>query len=263
MPGFVPTFCIFIASASFLLARSYDVDGIVVAVDAQRRNITVTHRPIPGYMPAMTMDFSAGDLTGIQPGTRVRFRFDPKDKVVRSLKRLPVDESDMPRPAREPAVGGPAPLFQLTDQRNRSVSLDAFKGELVLVNFIYTRCPMSDVCPRLSASFATVQRRFGAKVKLLSITVDPAWDTPEVLDAYAKLWRAGGENWRFLTGSPAHVAAVAVDYGLVYWPEEGSIAHTSRTFLIGRDGKLLAAVEGTSFRADQLVRLVEYHLEAR
>jgi len=137
------------------------------------------------------------------------------------------------------------------------------RGKIVALNFLYTRCPMPEVCPRLAASFATLQRSFADRndLTLISITIDPQWDTPEVLASYAKLWRAREENWRFLTGSPDAVKGVATSWGLLYWPEEGAIVHTSRTAIIGRDGKLVAMVEGSSYRTDQLVNLVRHYLQ--
>ena len=139
--------------------------------------------------------------------------------------------------------------------------MGSFRGKLVALNFLYTRCPMPEVCPRLAASFAYPSPKF-PDLTLLSITIDPAWDTPEVLAGYAKLWRARDEEWRFLTGSPDAVKQAATAWGLIYWPEEGAIVHTSRTAIIGRDGKLLAMVEGSSYRTDQLVNLVRHYLQA-
>ena len=124
---------------------------------------------------------------------------------------------------------------------------------------------MPEVCPRLAASFATLQRKFpdalGRDLMLVSITIDPQWDTPPVLADYAKLWRARDDGWRFLTGAPEAVKRAATAWGLVYWPEEGAIAHTSRTAIIGRDGRLLAMVEGSSYRTDQLTNLVRHYLQ--
>lgn len=214
----------------------------------------------------MTMDFRAAsskDLESIRPGMRVRFAW--RDNVARSNRVVAPEESDMPEPARRPVVGQTAPDFALTDQLGRPVSLGEFRGKLVVLNFLYTRCPMAEVCPRLTASFATVQRRFagamGRDLILLSITIDPQWDTPPVLAAYAKLWRAEPDAWRFLTGSAEAVKNAATNWGLVYWPEDGAITHTSRTALIGRDGKLAAMVEGSSYRTDQLTELIRRHLE--
>jgi protein SCO1 len=265
MPGFGLIFCISTSILSAAFARSHSVDGLVVAVDPP--SFTVAHRPIPGYMQAMTMDFRAAsnrDVESLRPGMRVRFEL--RDNVARDIKVLPADEKDMPVPARQPVIGEAAPDFKLTDQLGREVTLRSFRGKLIALNFLYTRCPMPEVCPRLAANFATIQRRFGDKMgrdlMLLSITIDPQWDTPQVLAAYAKLWRAREDVWRFLTGSTEAVRRAATDWGLVYWPEEGAIVHTSRTALIGRDGKLLAVVEGSSFRTDQLVALIRRHLEA-
>jgi protein SCO1 len=266
MLGFGRIFCIFISFAWASFARSYFVDGLVVAVNPP--SFTVAHRPIPGYMQAMTMDFhsaSAGEVERLRVGMRVRFEL--RDEVARDLRIVPADEKDMPAPARQPVIGQAAPDFKLIDEHRRDVTLRSFRGKLVALNFIYTRCPMPEVCPRLAANFATLQRRFhdamGRDLILLSITIDPQWDTPDVLSAYAKLWRAREDSWRFLTGSPEAVRHAATDWGLVYWPEEGAIVHTSRTALIGRDGKLLAVVEGSSFRTDQLIALIQRHLEAK
>jgi protein SCO1/2 len=222
---------------------------------------TVAHRPIPGYMQAMTMDFRAAspaELEKLRPGARVRFAF--QDQVARSIRVVRADESDMPKPAVQPRVGETAPDFKLIDQRGRPVTLGSFRGKVIALNFLYTRCPMPEVCPRLAASFASLQRKFPELI-LLSITIDPQWDTPEVLADYAKLWRAREDSWRFLTGSPDAVKRAATDWGLIYWPEEGAIVHTSRTAIIGRDGRLLAMVEGSSYRTDQLVNLVRHYLQ--
>jgi protein SCO1/2 len=227
---------------------------------------TVVHRPIAGYMPAMTMEFQVAtnrELQPVRPGMRVRFEL--RDNVARSIRVVSPDEQDIPVRVNVPRVGEKAPEFRLIDHRGQSVSLSDFRGKLVALNFIYTRCPMPEVCPRLAASFASVQRRFadsiGRDLVLLSITIDPEWDTPEVLAAYAKLWRTRDEGWRFLTGSPERVREAATTWGLVYWPEDFAIVHTSRTALIGRDGTLLAMIEGSSYRTDQLLELVRHHLQ--
>jgi protein SCO1/2 len=143
--------------------------------------------------------------------------------------------------------------------------LSDFRGRIVAVNFIYTRCPLPDVCPRLSANFAVLQRRFsrqaGKELVLLSITIDPQFDTPAILREYAVRWGARSEVWRFLSGSAPEIQRVAGNFGLVYWPDEGSIGHNSTTSIVGRDGHLAAIVEGSSFRVDQLGDLISRQLE--
>ena len=140
----------------------------------------------------------------------------------------------------------------------RRFVLASAKGKMVAINFIYTRCPLPEVCPRLAAQFARLQKRFaGSEVVLLSVTLDPQYDTVPVLDEYAKRWRADGQTWRMLTGDLAEVAAVAARFGMVYWPEQGLLTHTSMTGVIDRQGQLRAIVEGSSYQAQQLGDLIE------
>lgn len=109
-----------------------------------------------------------------------------------------------------------------------------------------------------------LQRRFrqqtGKELVLLSITIDPQFDSPEVLRDYANRWGAQPDAWRFLTGPAAEIQRVAGNLGLVYWPDEGSLGHNSTTSIIGRDGRLAAIVEGSSFRVGQLGDLIARQL---
>jgi cytochrome oxidase Cu insertion factor (SCO1/SenC/PrrC family) len=82
-----------------------------------------------------------------------------------------------------------------------------------------------------------------------------------VLADFAKLWRAQPDRWKFLTGTAEAVNQVAGHFGVVYWPEDGTLTHTARTAVIDRDGRVAAVIEGSSFRTDQLVELIRHHLE--
>ena len=212
-----------------VLAKTYSVDGIVVAVDRPARTMLVSHRAIAHYMPAMLMPFR--------------------------------DDAVPPSSAEQLAIGSFLPEFQLTDQHGRTFGAGDLRGKVAAIDFIYTRCPLPDVCPRLSANFAMLQRHFhdlaGDNLLLISVTVDPDYDTAGVLADYARRW-AAGEGWRFLTGD---VAPLAAALGEIYWAEEGSIGHNSTTSIIGRDGRLAARVEGSNYRPDQLVHLIARQLE--
>lgn len=241
-------------------AATYLIDGLIVSTDPRARTITVAHRPVPGVMPAMTMQFRTSEsIARLHAGMRVRFRFD--GRTAKRIEPVPPDEDGMPRAERVLSPGDPAPDFELTDRDGSRFKLSEHREKPVLLTFVYTRCPVPEVCPRLSAAFAFVHRRFGDDVRLVSITVDPVWDTPAVLAAYAKLWRARPGVWHFLTGAAGTIADVGRAYGLVYWPDEGVVAHTARTYVIGRDGKIAAVLEGTSWRPEQLASLVARHQE--
>lgn len=229
----------------------------------------ISHRPIPGYMPAMAMPFRAEhprELDELKPGAAVTFELivDHNKSRIRKIRAIakPVskDEFVIPRAENQLALGDEVPDFELTDQDGRAVRLSQFRSKVVAVQFVYTRCPLPDVCPRLASHFAYVHRKLGAKVQLLTITVDPTYDTPTILKDYAKRWRADGDNWRFLTGSESAIQSVGGMFGVVFWPEEGAVTHTSSTAIIGSDGQLKARIEGSTHRPEQLLDLIQNQL---
>jgi protein SCO1/2 len=251
-------------------AKRYRVEGLVLRVDPAQGTLTVSHREIPGYMPAMAMPFRAAPgepLDTLHPGSRVEFelragRGGARARSIRVTQANLIDGARLDDPPEKLVIGDLVPDFELIDQQGRATRLAGFGGKLVAVNFIYTRCPLPEVCPRLSASFAALQRRFRDrmpdKLALLSVTLDPGYDTPAVLERYAE---SIGARWRFLTGDQSRIDAVARRFGLLHWPEEGVIVHTSVTALIGPDRRLKALVEGSTYRLEQLCDLIEHLLE--
>ncbi len=289
MPAYHPAIVWGLSSAVMLAAmfalgcaKRYPVRGMVLQVNPPARTVVVSHEAIPGFMDAMAMSFPVrrdGDLRGLHPGAQVDCQL-----VVRQgrsyLEKIRVregvadgvveDQSDrivLPKPLEKVEIGAVVPDFSLTDQSGASVRLSDLFGRVVAVNFIYTRCPLPDVCPRLSANFASVQRRFasllGKDLMLLSVTIDPEHDTAAELSKYAKIWNARAEGWRFLTGSSHDVQGIAGRFGMNYWPEEGLITHTSMTGVLSRDGRLVAVVEGSGYQAKALGDLIEKELEKR
>ena len=113
------------------------------------------------------------------------------------------------------APTGLAPSFALIDQLGRPVSDADLQGKVVVVDFIYTTC--TDVCPALTAQMASLRTRLaeegllGDNVVLLSISVDPARDTPEVMRSYSEHFAADPANWRFLTGDQPVIRQVVED----------------------------------------------------
>ncbi len=265
------------AFAALCHAKRFHGEGVVLRVDPAAKTVMISHRAIPGYMDAMAMQFQAADareIAGLKPGEQVKFDLVVSGKSSR-IERIGTMGKDaieddgekvkLPEPREKLAIGAPVPDFHLTDQAGEDARLSDFKGKVVAVNFIYTRCPLPEVCPRLSANFARVQRRFGERmgkdVVLLSLTLDPQYDTTATLAAYAKIWKAEYRGWRFLTGSEEEIGRVARAFGMVYWPEEGLVAHTSETGVIGRGGDLAALVSGSSFTAAQIGDLIASELE--
>ena len=258
-------------------ARRYAVSGLVIAVRPAWNEVVVSHKEVEGVMPAMTMPFktSTPSLVGIYPGARVTFQMRPGRSEIERLKLAPSslegiksengESLKLAPPANAVSMRQLVPDFELTDQQGRLTRLSDFRGKTVVVNFIYTRCPMPDVCPRLSAGFAFLQKklaaRIGSELILLSITLDPVYDTPQVLSDYAAKWHADKMAWRLLTGSKALVHQIAEQFGLIYWAEEDSIVHTSATSILNCEGRLVARVEGSGYSVAQLAGLVSNVLD--
>jgi protein SCO1/2 len=234
--------------------------------DPAKHSVYLSHRDIQGYMPAMAMEFPSKITPALQPGTRITF-----DLAVKNGHPIITKISPRGLPSEPPAIGSPKALptgspipdFTLIDQTGQPFALSSLRGRVVALDFIYTRCPQPDVCPRLSANFRRLQRRFGSDLDLLSISIDPRFDQPEVLRSYAKLWNADLRSWHFLTGTETDIRSVAEVFGLLYFAEDGAMTHSSRTAVIGRDGHLAGMVEGSSFAVSQLGDLIALTLEEK
>jgi protein SCO1/2 len=143
-------------------------------------------------------------------------------------------------PANNPASGLPA--LSLVDQYGRPVALESLKGKPVLIDFIYARCP--SVCPLLTAHFVQIARllgpELGAKLTMVSVTIDPGHDGPAQLLEYAKTHQADYPGWLFLTGKPADIDALLKAYRLKRERQpDGVINHVATAFLLDADGRQL------------------------
>jgi protein SCO1/2 len=157
--------------------------------------------------------------------------------------------------ARLPVVG-PAPDFALTAATGERIALADLRGKVLAVTFIFTSC--SDTCPLLTAKMAEVQRRlgadFGARVGFVSVTVDPANDTPERLREYAGRFGADVPGWSFATGSPAQIEDVVRRYGaFAKKTDRGDLEHLTLTSLIDARGRLRVQYLGWRFDAREML----------
>jgi len=101
---------------------------------------------------------------------------------------------------------GQVPEFSLTERSGKKIGLAALRGKIWIADFIYTSC--TDTCPLQSAAMAKLQEQWSGKpdLRLVSITVDPARDTPKVLAGYADKFKADTDRWLFLTGEKEQIA---------------------------------------------------------
>jgi protein SCO1/2 len=136
-----------------------------------------------------------------------------------------------------PPVLGTVPPFALTERSGRTVGTTDLRGHVWIADFVFTRCP--DFCPLLTARMAELQRSLpaGDDLRLVSVSVDPVHDTPEVLRAYAARTGAG-DAWLFLTGPRDDVARLVHDGFKLAFADNGPpgqpITHSDRFVLVDR-----------------------------
>ena len=253
----------------------YALHGQVIAVNRDRQTLTISHEAIPGLMPAMTMEFrvDAGDLATVRPDERIRgdlvrrgddFRLEnlwPDDRasvdaVATAANALRQDTAGRGRGAyRE--IGESLPDFALYDQDGRVVEARRFRGHDVMLNFIYTRCPIATMCPAATLRMTEVQRQARAAgiadLQLVSITLDPEHDTPGVLQAYARARGIDTGNFSFLTGPESAIRDLLTQFGVIAEFQDGLIKHTLATLLIDGQGRIIHRADGSEWTADEFV----------
>lgn len=252
-------------------ATRYDLQGEVVSVDKAKGEVVLDHEEIPGYMAAMRMPFKLKDedvLDTLGAGDRLQATLVVTDtdywlEVRAVTKAIPGGE----RAAAEavgPMPGTEVPAVKLVNQDGRPLDLTALRGRAVLLTFIYTRCPFPDQCPLLSGNFAALHRELERdahlrpRTHLLSVTLDPAYDTPKVLRSYGAAYTERYaaetfEHWDFATGDPEEIRRLAQFFGLAYKAESGQIVHSLRTALVAPDGKVFKIYRGNEWKPEQVL----------
>jgi len=247
--------------------QRFQIKGTVVGLEKRDSSVTIAHEAIPDYMDAMTMPFKLKDerqLKDLAEGDKVQatlvvagLRSWLEDLVV---TRESVDPSSVAKPGAwvEPKPGDEIPDFTLIDQRGGRFGFHRYRGGAVVLTFIYTRCPLPDYCPLMTDNFAEIERAIKAdsnsKTHLLSITVDPEYDTAKVLTEYAAAHSGGSGRWDFATGTKDEVKQVATYFGMQYWKDGDQVVHGLRTAIIGADGKLVRLYRGNDWKPDEIVR---------
>ena len=257
--------------------KRYPLKGEVLAVDLVHRQLTVRHDEIAGLMPAMTMEFgvTAGDAAAVRAGEHVRAELVlvPAGGAHRLEKIWPDDGATTAaitagaRALREDThdrgggvyreVGEAIPDFTLYDQSGRVVTSARFRGQQIMLNFIFTRCPIATMCPASTAKMIATQRQAReAKVEhiqFVSITLDPTFDTPGVLKDYAEARGIDLSNFSFLTGPESAVRDLLTQFGVIAEFQDDIVKHTLATLLIDASGRIIWRVDGSTWEPAEFV----------
>jgi len=259
--------------------KRYELQGEVVAVDSAAHQITVAHQDIPGLMAGMTMPFLVG------PNEEWVFgKIGPGDQILATLvlgrhaelQDISFTKQSAPTSAGTsttfhlPEAGDQVPDFALVNQNGKRIHLAQFRGQPLLLTFIYTRCPLPDFRLLMSNNFGEILKQLHEypqafeKAQLLSVTIDPKHDKPEVLKQYGKRYvgdiDGNFQHWQFATGSPEQIRTAADYFGLSYNQKSEQIVHSLSTVLIGADGKVVKVYLGNEWKpADVAAYIAALH----
>ena len=244
--------------------KRYPIRGTVVRIDAQDGQITLQHDAIPGLMEAMTMPYPVTDrsaLSELHPGDKIMATVladpSPQGPVNLRLSEIVViaqAKPDYPQPVQYhvPAPGDQVPGFTLLNQSGRKIDLKQYRGQVLLMTFIYTRCQLADYCPRMERNFAEIDQQLATDPKLykdthlLSVSFDPAYDTPKVLKSYGgaytgKYSKETFGHWEFAAPNEKDLPKMEQYFDVGVTPgEKGTLQHSLATVVIGKDGKVIA-----------------------
>ncbi|HUA36958.1 MAG TPA: SCO family protein [Candidatus Sulfopaludibacter sp.] len=249
-------------------ARVFAARGVVREFSFNDQTITISHEAVSNYMSAMTMPFKVTDtreLAGLHPGDEVTFRLHvtQTDSWVDRIARIgTVPLSRIAPPPQEPTPArGRNSLwyYKFTNELGQAVSLNDFHGQALAVTFIYTRCPLPNYCPRLSRNFQEASQKLEAlrsaptNWHFLSVSFDPQFDTPTVLEAYGNSYQYDPKHWSFLTGPPDKIAELAEQSGVHYKSDDGLINHNFRTLIVDRNGHLQTVFPVSGDFSDSIV----------
>jgi protein SCO1/2 len=259
-------------------ADHYDTRGVVRGFSPDRSTIEIQHEDIPGFMPSMTMPFVARDprqIADLKTGDAISFRMavTKNDFWIENVKKLRREDVNVAEPKQSSPVsadrdarlqeGDKMPPFSLTNQNGERISLDTFRDQPFVLTFVFTRCPVPNFCPHMSNNFEELQAAIKAgsgtllTTRLLSVTLDPDYDTPKVLNDYAAFHHAGYKIWSFATGDEKEIDSLTRSFSVYRQNEGGTISHGLATALINRDGRIQRIWRGNAWTPAEVTDAIQ------
>jgi protein SCO1/2 len=262
------------ATGSPVGAKRYALKGKVISIDKQAGTANIDNEPIAGFMDAMIMAYPIKPpttLDQLQPGDSITADVvvaEPGKYWLENVKITGHSKPPADKPTATihiPTVGEEVPDFKLVNQNGKQISLHQYRGQTMLLTLIYTRCPFADFCPRVSHEFSEINRevlanqvRYGKTHLLLSISFDPAHDSPQILRAYGFSCADSKDpalfkHWEFAAIPQSELPAVANYFALTYKEEGGLITHSLSTAVIAPDGKIFKWYHGADWQGSELL----------
>ena len=272
----------FIITLSLLLAigcskKSYSVRGTILEVRKELNEFLIHHDEIPGFMMAMTMPFKLADSLDINRfgvGDSLKFRLEMEENKAYAAnfqllgKGTLTETDDMWDDEYPPLeIGQIFTNVTFLDLDSNDVSLSDSDGKFRLISYIFTRCPMPNMCPAVVTKNQYLAQVFKAdpKMEFVLVSFDYTFDTPAVLKNYYGGILESNPNLIVLssTGHLNDIFSLAGQSFVSFWGvEENDIGHTLRSVLIDPERRLMKVFEGTDWRPEAAERDIRNILKA-
>lgn len=244
-----------------------------MSVSRVRRLVVIAHNEITRYMTAMTMPFNVKDtllLNLVQPKDSVAAvlkvsKTESWLSTLRVVNRAPMEMDDIEwtedfKKKFFLKAGDIVPDFSLINEEDKRIRLSDWRGKVVVITFIYTRCPLPDFCILMSNHFSKIQKSLkldsslNGRWHLLTISFDPKFDTPRRLKEYGKTYGADFSLWSFGTDSLDSIGLLSSRFQQAFWNDEGGlISHNLVTAVIDPSGRLYKVYTGNRWVPQDIV----------
>ncbi len=255
-----------------MASRTFDVKGTILSLKPEQSAVVIEHEEIPGYMNAMTMPFFVHDtneLAGLIPGEEVRFKMivteddawiEAIEKTGNARNLLPANSGiRIVRDVEPLEIGDPLPDYPLTNEFGRPLRLSQYRGKALVLSFLFTRCPLPTFCPLTARKLAETQQTLLARGNgptnwhILAVTIDPEFDTPARLKQFGETHGYDSDHWSLATGSLIDITALAEQFGVMFWEQDGTISHNLRTVVVDAEGVIRTNLVGNAWTVEELV----------
>jgi len=245
----------------------------VRGISPDRTTIDIQHEDIPNFMPTMIMPFLTSDpkeVADLKAGDAIAFRMTvtKKDFWIDQVKKIRREDVNVRDPKPKPTPESPSsrlkegdaiPAFSLTDQGGKPITGETFRGQPLVLTFVFTRCAVPNFCPRMMRNFSELQNLIktangaAGKTHLLSITLDPAFDTSKILKEYGAYSNEDPNIWSLATGDPKEIDALTQAFSVYRQTEGGTLSHGLATALISPNGKIVKIWRGNAWTPSEII----------
>jgi protein SCO1/2 len=235
------------------LAAVIPIHGIVIDTLADR-SVIVRTDAVPRMLPPETRRYRLSPPAPFAAGTAIDALLDPsahppilREPIAAAAFAPGLPDTGRVVPLR---IGDRLPAAELVDQDGRVVPLEsAFRAKTLLLSFVFTRCPDRTLCPAISGKFAYLQQRLDpARFALAEITLDPQYDSPAILRAYAATFGVKPEAWTLLTGTGSTIAHLLAEFRISSMRVSTSnFLHDDRLLIVAPGGRVADVVETASW----------------